>query len=281
MRRDVPTAQAGTFVPDRFSGQVVLVTGAASGIGRACAERAAREGAAVVLCDLDGVGAAAVASKLVDEGARAIGVGSDITRREDCENMVTQAVSAFGGIDVAINAAGVMDGGKDATPAPLHLASDGYLRRTVEINVIGTMQACAAELTQLVKQGRGGAIVIVGSTTGLTGSAGTPAYVASKHAVNGLTRAIAIDYAPHGIRCNSVNMGATETPMLDRAMSIIGARKAPAPSDVDRAFVKQAALLGRNSTASEQAAVILFAASLEASYLTGALIASDGGFTSY
>lgn len=82
------------------------------------------------------------------------------------------------------------------------------------------MLACAAELSQMVAQGKGGVIINVGSSTGLTGSAGTPAYVTSKHAVNGLTRAIAIDYAPFGIRCNSVNMGATDTPMLERANGI-------------------------------------------------------------
>jgi NAD(P)-dependent dehydrogenase (short-subunit alcohol dehydrogenase family) len=195
--------------------------------------------------------------------------------------MVEAAVDAYGGLDIAINNAGVMDGGRDGWPAPVHLASETYLRRTIETNVMGTMYACAAELSRMIDQGRGGAIVNVGSNTGLTGSAGTPAYVASKHAVNGLTRAIAIDYAPHGIRCNSVNMCATETPMLERAMEFVKSRQTAAEPDAPRPAIKTAPPIGRFSTAWEQAAVILFVASRDASYMTGALVASDGGWTAY
>lgn len=121
----------------------------------------------------------------------------------------------------------------------------------------------------------------VGSTTGLTGSAGTPAYVASKHAVNGLTRSIAIDYAPYGIRCNSANMGATETPMLERAKEFLASRKDAPATQQAGPTIKPGPLLGRPSTVWEQAAVILFLASREASYMTGALVASDGGWTAY
>jgi NAD(P)-dependent dehydrogenase (short-subunit alcohol dehydrogenase family) len=270
-----------TFIAGRFAGQVMLVTGAGSGMGLACASRAAREGAAVALCDIDAKAVDQAAAGLADAGARVIAITGDITRRSDCEAMVAATVKAFGGLDVAVNSAGVMDGGADGPPAALHVATDAYLRRTIDINVMGTMMACAAELDQMVRQGRGGVIVNVGSTTGLTGSAGTPAYVASKHAVNGLTRAIAIDYAPHGIRCNSVNMGPTETPMLTRAMTLLSGRK-PSPDQAQtRPTVKSTALIARPSTAWEQAAVILFAASREASYLTGALIAADGGWTAY
>lgn len=270
-----------TIVPGRFGGQVILVTGAAGGMGLACAIRAAREGGAVVLCDIDGEAAVKAAAGISASGGKALGIAGDITRRDECTRMVAAAVEAFGALDVAINNAGVMDGGKDGPPAPMHLASDVYLRRTIDINVMGTMLACAAELAQMVAQGRGGAIVNVGSITGLIGSAGTPAYVASKHAVNGLTRAIAIDYAPHGIRCNSVNMAATETPMLERAMEFTSSRRDTPEPQRPRAMVKAGPLIGRVSTASEQAAVILFAASREASYMTGALIASDGGWTAY
>lgn len=277
----IPATDPDSVVPGRFAGQVILVTGAAGGMGLACATRAAREGAAVVLCDINGEAAARQAAEIAATGAKATGIGGDITRREDCVRMVAAAVQAFGSLDVAINNAGVMDGGNEGRPAPMHLASDAYLRRTVEINVLGTMMACAAELEQMVKQGRGGAIVNVGSTTGLTGSAGTPAYVASKHAVNGLTRSIAIDYAPHGIRCNSANMGATETPMLERAREFLASRKdAPVPQQAGP-MIKPGPLLGRPSTVWEQAAVILFLASREASYVTGALVASDGGWTAY
>jgi NAD(P)-dependent dehydrogenase (short-subunit alcohol dehydrogenase family) len=276
----VPTDPA-TFVPDRFAGQVMLVTGAGGGMGLTCATRAAREGAAVVLADINADASKAAAEEISGAGGQAIGIGADITDREDCTRMVEAVVEAYGGLDIAINNAGVMDGGRDGQPAPMHLANDTYLRRTIEINVLGTMYACAAELSQLVAQERGGAIVNVGSHTALTGSAGTPAYVASKHAISGLTRAIAMDYAPHGIRCNSVNMCATETPMLERAMEFVKSRRTAAEPDTPRATMKSAALIGRLSTAWEQAAVILFVASRDASYMTGALVASDGGWTAY
>ena len=261
----IPASGPDTFVPGRFDGQVILVTGAAGGMGLACAIRAAREGGAVVLCDIDAKAAVKAADDIKASGGKAIGLAGDITRRDDCSRMVAAAVDTFGSLDVAINNAGVMDGGKDGPPAPIHLATDAYLRQTIDINVMGTMLACAAELSQMVAQGRGGAIVNVGSTTGLTGSGGTPAYVASKHAVNGLTRAIAIDYAPHGIRCNSVNMGATDTPMLERAIAFLSSRGKADEPNPQRTMVKAGALINRNSTVWEQAAVILFAASREAS----------------
>jgi NAD(P)-dependent dehydrogenase (short-subunit alcohol dehydrogenase family) len=281
MNISIPATDPETFVPGRFAGLVVLVTGAASGMGLACARRAAREDGAVVLCDVNADAAAEAAATISATGAKAIGIGGDITRREDCDRTVAAAVEAYGSLDVAINSAGVMDGGNDGRPAPMHLASDTYLRRTVEINVLGTMMACAAELQQMVAQGRGGSIVNVGSTTGLTGSAGTPAYVASKHAVNGLTRSIAIDYAPHGIRCNSANMGATETPMLSRAMDLLSSRKDTRQPLKAGPMIKPGPLIDRPSSVWEQAAVILFLASREASYMTGALVASDGGWTAY
>lgn len=276
-----PPTDPATFVPDRFAGQVMLVTGAGGGMGLACATRAAREGASVVLADIDGSAAEAAAAGIVGEGGTAIGIGADITHRADCTRMVQAAVETYGGLDIAINNAGVMDGGAEGQPAPIHLASDTYIRNTIEINVLGTMYACAAELSQMVAQARGGAVVNVGSHTALTGSAGTPAYVASKHAISGLTRAIAADYAPHGIRCNSVNMCATQTPMLDRAMDFVKSRRATADPDAPRPTMKASALIGRLSTAWEQAAVILFVASRDASYMTGALVASDGGWTAY
>lgn len=152
----IPATDPNTFVPGRFADQVILVTGAAGGMGLACATRASREGGAVVLCDINAEAAASQAAEIAATGAKATGIGGDITRREDCARMVAAAVQAFGSLDVAINNAGVMDGGNEGRPVPIHLASDVYLRRTVEINVLGTMMACAAELEQMVRQGRGG-----------------------------------------------------------------------------------------------------------------------------
>jgi NAD(P)-dependent dehydrogenase (short-subunit alcohol dehydrogenase family) len=280
-----PPIPEDVFTPQRFAGQSVLVTGAAGGIGRAVAIRCAREGGLVTVADLDEHRARAVADEIAAVGGTAIAARLDTTSAADTERIVAEAVAAFGRLDVAINNAGVMDGGGDDTPAPLHVATDGYLRRTIEVNLFGTMNACRAQLRRFVEQGEGGSIVNVGSVTAVTGNPGTPAYVASKHAVSGLTRALAIDYAPHGIRVNAVNMATTETPMFDRALKAVLAKRAgggdAAAGNMVRPGMKSAGLIPRNSTAWEQAAAILFVASREASDMTGALVASDGGWTAF
>lgn len=278
-----PPVSEDSYTTGRFFGQSVIVTGAAGGIGRAVAIRCAREGGLVTVADLDEDGARRVAKEIRMAGGIAIPTALDTTSRADTERVVGEAVATFGRLDVAVNNAGVMDGGGADTPAPLHLATEGYLRRTIEVNLFGTINACQAQLRQLVEQGEGGSIVNVGSVTALVGNPGTPAYVASKHAISGLTRALAIDYAPHGIRVNSVNMATTETPMFDRAVQVVRAKRG---SDGDsgnmvRPGLKAAGLIPRHSTPWEQAAVILFVASREASDMTGALIASDGGWTAF
>jgi NAD(P)-dependent dehydrogenase (short-subunit alcohol dehydrogenase family) len=277
-----PPIDPAIFNKDRFAGQTVLVTGAGSGIGRCTAIRAGREGASVVVSDIDAAGLAETEQALRSGGARVLAVPADISVRSEADRLVASAVETFGGLDVAINNAGVMDGGDDGLPATMHLASEQYLRRTIEVNLFGTMYCCAAELRQFLDQGRGGSIVNLGSVTALTSSPGTPAYVASKHAVSGLTRAIAVDYAPFGVRCNSVNMAATETGMHERAVDfVIKSKAAGEGGTMVREGIKSTSLMGRNATAWEQAAAILFVASREASNMTGALVASDGGWTAF
>ncbi len=271
------------FIPKRFADTVILITGGAKGIGRATAVRAAREGGKVAVCDIDETSGQECVAAIQAEGGQAMFCRVDVTSQQDTDRMVARAVENFGGLDIAINNAGVMDGGGSDVPAALHVATEGYLRRTIEINVFGTIHSCVSELKQFVTQGRGGVIVNIGSVTALTGNPGTPAYVASKHAVSGLTRAIAIDYAPHGIRCNSVNMATTQTPMFDRALAIVQTKRASAPENTNmvRKGLKSTGLIERNSTPWEQASTILFAASRDASNITGALIASDGGWTAF
>jgi NAD(P)-dependent dehydrogenase (short-subunit alcohol dehydrogenase family) len=169
--------------------------------------------------------------------------------------------------------------------APIHEATDEYWDRVFLTNAAGMFRSLRAELRQMVAQGRGGAIVNVGSIAGLTGLAGNPAYVASKHAVTGLTRNAAVDYAPYGIRVNSVNMAATDTPMVARAgMLVAEASKGPGPK---MGGVKTQSLLAfadsrhRPATAAEQVSVILFLLSPEASNLTGGAYATDGGWAAY
>jgi NAD(P)-dependent dehydrogenase (short-subunit alcohol dehydrogenase family) len=277
-----PPIDESVFSPARFQNQSVLITGGANGIGRAAAIRCAREGGLVMVSDMDEIKGLQTVDDIRRNGGIAHFIKSDITDAAQAKKMVAETVSAFGKLDVAINNAGVMDGGGSDTPAPLHLATERYLRFTIEVNVFGTMNACREQILQFIAQDGGGSIVNIGSTTGLTGSPGTPAYVASKHAINGLTRALAVDYASHGIRCNSVNMGITETSMFAHAMDAVRAKRANQPQIAQvRPGMKPSGLITRNSTACEQAAVILFVASREASDMTGALIASDGGWTAY
>jgi NAD(P)-dependent dehydrogenase (short-subunit alcohol dehydrogenase family) len=162
------------------------------------------------------------------------------------------------------------------------------------INITGMFKAMRSELRQMLAQGRGGAIVNIGSIAGLIGLAGNPAYVASKHAVTGLTRNAAIDYAPYGIRVNSVNMAGTETPMTDAAYKKVmqleterAQAAASGPKVTNVSFAKSLSLLAmcdsknRMATPWEQASVILFLLSDDASNMTGACWATDGGWTTY
>lgn len=176
---------------------------------------------------------------------------------------------------------------KNLVFAQVHEATDEYWEACIKTNATGTFKSMRAELRQMVAQNQGGAIVNVGSVTGLIGFGGTPAYVASKHAVTGLTRSAAIDYAAYGIRINSVNMANTTTPMVERAMQLVRMKMQEAGNAPSMGLLKTDSLLQaadshkRDSTPAEQVAVMLFLLSDEASNLTGGTYATDGGYTAY
>lgn len=295
--KDITPTDDEYFIPDRFKGKTLLVTGCARGMGAAAALRAAREGASVVGVDwIEDLGRATI-ERIKARGGQATFLHGDIAESGVCERMVRIAVESYGKLDMALNNAGVMDGvfsgdapdyarQRELIFAPLHEASDAYWDNVLRTNTTGMFRSLRAELKQMVAQGTGGAIVNVGSIAGMTGLAGNPAYVASKHAVNGLTRNAAIDYAPYGIRVNSVNMAATDTPMVERA-GILVAEAARASSGVGMGRIKIDSLLSytdsrkRPSTVAEQVSVMLFLLSAEASNLTGGLYATDGGWTAY
>lgn len=286
------------FIPGRFEGKTILVTGGARGIGKSTAVRAAKEGANVVIMDWLEQDGQKVVDSIIGLGGKGLFVYGNIQKDEDCRRMVSEAVRAYGKLDYACLNAGVMDGVFSGTPfkydesqrklmpAVITEATDEYWDNVFATNAAGTFKSMRAVLDQMLKQNNGGAIVVVSSIAGMTGLSGNPAYVASKHAVNGLVRNAAIDYAPYGIRINSVNMAETMTPMVQRAGEFVKAQqKAGVGFGMGR--IKTMSLLKycdsehRGSFPWEQASTMLYLISDEASAITGSVVATDGGWTDF
>lgn len=245
--------------------KTVIVTGAASGIGRACARRFAADGAKVVLADINEDGGEAVAEELVEAGHDARFVGCDVAERLDVRNLMATVLEAYGGVDVLINSAAVLDS------APFLDLAEGDLEKVLRVNIKGTFLVSQAVAKQMVDQiGEGkppGTIIHLSSVNAVFALPDHIAYTISKGGISQLNKAMALSLAPHGIRVNAIGPGSIMTPMLEEVAS---------NKDISKKILSRTPML-RFGEASEIAAIAAFLASDEASYITGTTIYADGG----
>jgi meso-butanediol dehydrogenase/(S,S)-butanediol dehydrogenase/diacetyl reductase len=252
-------------VSERFLGRVVIVTGGGSGIGRATALAFAREGAKVAVVDVSTEKAVAVVAEAVAGGGRAIPLACDVSVAADCARAVGETESALGPLDVLVNNAGV--GASGTVPT----TDEATFERLLAVNVRGTFLMSKAALAVMVPRRRG-AIVNAGSIAGLRAVADRAAYVTTKFAVVGLTKAMALDHVKDGIRVNAVCPGTTMTPWIGERL-----KEAPDPDAAMGVLVARQPM-GRLGTAEEMAAAYLFLASDESAFTTGTTLTVDGGF---
>ncbi|MBZ5702810.1 MAG: SDR family oxidoreductase [Acidobacteriia bacterium] len=253
----------------RLKGKRALITGAASGIGLATVKRFVEEGAAVAASDINAEGVRALAKRLSAAEHKVGATCGDVSKTADARRMVEEAVGFLGGLDILINNAGI-----DVKGTVVSL-SDEEWERQIAVNLTSIQRMSKFAIPEIVKAG-GGAIVNTGSIAGFLGYSNLAAYGASKGGVVQITRNIAADFAANNIRCNSVNPGVVDTPLL------VHACKEAAGPDGDWEAVAKAYCAGqfiqRPAQPREIANAILFLASDEASFITGAELLVDGGF---
>lgn len=248
-----------------FAGQVALVTGGSSGIGAATAKAFCEAGAAVVIADILDTEGKALAAGLTKAGHRAVYQHCDVSVEADIAAAVACAAEKFGGLHHAFNNAGI-----EGQPAPVDEATNDNWERVVSINLRGVWWCMKHEIPAMRATGAACSIVNCSSVAGLTGFAGIPAYVASKHGVVGLTRSAALDLATDSIRVNAICPGVIQTPMIDRFTG---------KDDAARAALTAGAPMARVGVPEEIASAVLWLCSRGASYTTGQAIAVDGGWT--
>ncbi|TXM60474.1 glucose 1-dehydrogenase [Methylobacterium sp. WL120] len=247
--------------PQRFTGKVAFVTGAASGIGRAAALAFAREGAEVAIADRDEAALEQVRAEMAGTGAAVLPIRCDVSRPDAVEAAVAGTVARFGRLDCAFNNAGV-----ENRAAPVHAIELDEWDRILDINLRGTFVCMKHEIAQMLRQG-GGVVVNTSSGAGVRGVAGGASYAASKHAMIGLTKSAALDYAKANIRVNAILPGNIATPMMDRFTG----------GDIQKAIDLEP--VGRLGKPEEIAEAVLWMSSDLGAFVTGAAIAVDGGWS--
>jgi NAD(P)-dependent dehydrogenase (short-subunit alcohol dehydrogenase family) len=255
----------GSFGP-RLPDKVAFITGAAKGQGRAAARLFSRHGARVVVADMDEAAGQETASEIEREGGQALFTGGDVGREADVRQMIERAVERFGALHILYNNAGVLWKDRDRSVVD---TEEQWWDRVMAINLKSVYFTCKYGIPHLLEAG-GGSIVVIGSVSALRGfTLPQDAYTASKGALISLTKSLAVQYARSGIRANIIHPGIVETPM-----------QAPYLADpAKRAAFEASTPLGRLAKPEEIASVALFLASDDASYITGAEIVVDGGYT--
>jgi NAD(P)-dependent dehydrogenase (short-subunit alcohol dehydrogenase family) len=247
-------------VAERFTGKVVIVTGAARGMGKATAAAFAREGARVAVNDLVADAAERAAAEIRASGGEATAIAADVSQRADAQRLAAETVQRYGTVDVLVNNAGIL------SRTAIESISEEEWDRVMAVNVRGVF-LCAQAVLPIMKARRYGRIVNVASSAGRSVSTfGGAAYTTSKAAVLGLTRHIAREGAPFGITCNSTSPGSMDTEMV---------RENATPERIAAEIDKIP--LGRLGTGDDEARLVLFLASDDASYITGATVDINGG----